>query len=635
MRSAIARRLVSLGASCAERPWRVIGVWVVVIAVAVGLAAAFGARPSAGVDDPANTGAAHTGADARVIVQRSSGVFASGDLDALRARLLEVPAAASVSAPRLAARGDTALITVRYRLGAGEIGGSRGRNELERAVAPFRGDGVRIEIGGEVPEQHTDDGPATEKLAVLVALGLLCAILGSPAAVAVCATVALFGIGTGLALLTMLGGALPLATVAPYVSVLIGVVISADYVLLFLAQFREALQGGLHPRAAAAEANGRAGGSVVIAGLTVTVCLPLGSQLLSAPTLSTVSYAVAAVVVGIVAVVVTVVPAMCGAFGHRVARQAATARRPRKRTRSVATVASTVLVLVLLAVPVTGLRTWPRSAGSWATTDTIRRAYDVTADAFGPGANGPFTVVVEASAWPVGPLVTALRRTGDFAFVSDPDYDARHSLRLFTVEARSAPDDAATVTALRRLRAALPDGATVTGLTAYFADLSTSLDRRFLLMMLAVVALAEAVVVAFTDPVGAATAGATKLLGLAATYGAMVVLFQWGWGTAILGLPAAVPMSTWAAVLAFVIVFASSTNHEVFTVSEARNSHVAAAGGLVAIAILLAFALDPDIVVRMLCIGAAVGILIDVFAVRLVLFPGVMTMVRAKGWTPN
>jgi RND superfamily putative drug exporter len=285
------------------------------------------------------------------------------------------------------------------------------------------------------------------------------------------------------------------------------------------------------------------------------------------------------------------------------------------------------------------MRTWPRDAGSRSTSDTVRRAHDLIASNFGPGANGPFKLIVDASSTrfqSVATTVENVRETAGVATILAPVYSADRTATVYVIESTTAPASEATADTLRRIRAELPDGMYVTGLAPYFADVSDRFVRQLWVLIFVVIGIAAAcLAVAFRAPLLAITAGLVKLSAVAATYGVLVALFQWGWGAELLGLPGAVPVSSWAAVLIFVIVFGMCTDYEVFMLSriddlERRPPGVLSAAPVVisaatvVVAVFLAFALDPDVIVKMTCVGVAIGILIDVVAVRMILMPVMM-----------
>jgi putative drug exporter of the RND superfamily len=658
----------------------VIAVWTVVLAAAVGLAAGFGDRARddynawqtfepAGSDFLAKNFPDAAGANARVVVHASAGPLRNSDLAVLRDSLRAVPGVSAVSPPRMATTGDTALITVQYRVPVTEFRGGEGVAALQRAVAPFERADLRVELGGEVPENYTGDGGTLEQIVLLAAGVLLLVASGSLAAAGIALTLGAFGSGTGLALMWTLAGFTSVSPAAPFVVTALGLGCGIGYVLLFLARFRENQRCGCSARDAAAAANGSAGRAIVVAGTVVSVSLlTLLAGLV--PQFSSFGLATAVVIVAVTLAAVTLLPALCALAGHRlrpgwplkvgvpsrlVARRwvAHVAKRP------LPWAISALVVLLLAAAPALELRTWPRDAGSLATSDTVRRAFDLTAAEFGPGANGPFTVAVDVKR--VGPQrlarsIAEIRRNVGVARVSVPRYNAGRSTAVFTIEPLTGPGDEKTVVTLRAVRALLPSGMYLTGNTAYFAGVSDELAHRLWLLIVVVVAMAVVLLtIAFRAPVAAILTGALSLLSLTATYGVLVATIQWGWGAEVFGLPGAVSISSWAAVLMFIALFGLTTDYQVFISSRVREewiatgnagvavsrgfastAHVVVASGAIAGGMFGAFALDPDSIVKIMCLGVAVGLFVDVALVRMILLPAALTLLgRSTWWMPR
>jgi RND superfamily putative drug exporter len=572
-----------------------------------------------------------------------------------------MPGVSAVSTERVSKAGDVALVNVLYDIPINDIPGSSGVDALRQAIAPVQRSGVQIELGGEVPENYTADGGTLERVALIAAVCLFVVVCGSVVAVGIASAVQILGVGTGLALMFVITGlGVATSTAAPMIATILGFAVGVDYVLLYLSRFRGYRRLGHDVRTAAAEANGSAGRLMVIAGGTVIVSL-LGLRIVGISQFSNFGFSTALVVAAVVLTTVTIAPAVCGLVGRRLPQADSTKSEAfhRRWTRGWAeqlvkrplcwSVAA-VLALLLLAAPVVDMRTWPRDAGSRSTSDTGRRAHDLIAANFGPGANGPFKLVVDARSTSLRSVTTTvenLRETAGVATILAPVYSADRTAAVYVIESTTAPASEATADTLRRIRAELPDGMYVTGLAPYFADVSDRFVRQVWVLILVIMGIAAAcLAVAFRAPLLAIAAGFVKFSGIAATYGVLVALFQWGWGAELLGLPGAVPLSSWAAVLIFIIVFGTCTDYEVFMLSridddchgvERRQmgilsaSPVVISAATVVVAVFLAFALDPDVIVKMTCVGVAVGILIDVVAVRMILMPVMMLKLGRRG----
>lgn len=699
----MSRFLGRLGGAAAAHPWRTIVTWLVVLVAAVGLAFAFGGEtqddynvagsPSqAGTDFLTDRFPEMSGTDARVVVHdREGDRLDPAALTALRDRLVRVPDVTSVAPPRLSADGDTAVLAVQYDVPVTDYKGSEGVDALRSATATTEAAGLQVELGGQVPENQGSPGGTAELIGIAAALVILVLAFGSFVSAGLPLAVALIGLGVGSAGITLLAAATDVSTIAPTVASMVGIGVGIDYALLLVTRFAEGLRSGLDPRTAAARANATAGVSVVFAGTTVFASL-LGLRLAGLPVYSSFGYATLAVVVAVMLTAVTMVPALCGLAGYRVLRRrdrdaaravaaamaAGTAVAP---SRDVAEAASSertrrwaervgrrplpwalaaLIGLLALAAPVLDMRTWPQDAGSQPTSNTTRVAYDLLAAEFGPGANGPFLIALDPAQAGTGgltELVTQLSAAPGVAQVAPPVTNAAGDAALIVLEPATGPQGERTSELLTRLRAdVLPEGAHVTGLTPVFADISDRLAERLWLVVAFVVGLSLVLLtIVFRSIVVSLKAAAMNLLSVAAAYGVMVAVFQWGWGAELLGLPHAVPVSSWMPILMFTILFGLSMDYEVFLLSRVREDWLATgdprgsvvrglastgrvitSAAAIMVAVFAGFAMEPDVTVKQLGVGLATAVLIDATVVRMILVPATMALLgRANWWLPG
>jgi putative drug exporter of the RND superfamily len=698
--------LSRIGGAVAAHPWRTVVGWLLALAVTFGLSTAFGGTPR---DDyriagaPAQIGSdllaerfpERAGADARVVVHdRSDRPIDPATLTALGAALARVEHVSVVSPPRVSADRGTALIEVNYDVLVTEFTGSEALDALEVAAAATEKSGLQVEFGGQVAENFTAPSGTAEAIGVLAALVILVLTFGSVVAAGLPLAVAAAGLGVGFAGIGLLSAVINVSITAPTIATMVGLGVGIDYALLLVTRYAEGLRAGLDRRAAAAAANGTAGLSVVFAGTTVVVSL-LGLKLAGLSTYASFGYATLLVVIAIMAASVTLVPALCSLAGRRVlprgqrrsaradstdstdstepaaggAVAAVTApQRPgvtqrwaqRVGRRPLPWALAAGVLLLMLAAPALELRTWPQDAGSQPTSSTVRQAYDLVTDKFGPGANGPLVVVAETSR--LGPdgvegLTRRLAAEPGVTAVAPPLLDPDRRTALIVVQPTTGPQDERTTQLLDRLRASvLPPGAHVTGLTAVFADISQRLADRLWVVVAFVVAVSLLLLtVVFRSVVISIKAAVMNLLSVAAAYGVMVVVFQWGWGAEQLGLPHAVPVSSWVPILMFTILFGLSMDYEVFLLSRVREdwlatgdphgsvvrglagtARVITSAAAIMVAVFLGFALDPNVTVKMAGVGMATAIAIDASLVRMVLVPATMAMLgRANWWLPG
>ena len=699
--------LFRLGGAAAEHPWRVISTWLGILAAIFTLSLLVGGSPrddynvpgspaQAGTDFLTGHFAERSGTDARVVIHSNDGQVAADDLASVSDRLRELNGVGVVDPPRMSADGDTALISISYDIPVTDFTGSEGIDALEAATAPLRDAGLQVELGGQVAENFSAPSGTAEAVGIIAALIILVIAFGSVVAAGLPLAVAMVGLGIGSSLIAIMAAFTSVSTTAPTIASMVGIGVGIDYALLLVSRHVEGLKEGLSIPEAAARANGSAGVSVIFAGTTVLASL-LGLRLAGLPIYSSFGFATLAVVSSVMVTAVTLVPALCGLAGYRLLRRkdrevlilrqqlaSGTAVHGRKYIgrhrpmlarfaptltakwaarigrRPLPWAIGALAILLLLAAPVLNMRTWPQDAGSQPESNTTRQAYDLVAAEFGPGANGPFVLAVDTSQYPVCALPDLFAQVSaepGVAAVAPPVVNAAGDAALIVVQPTTAPDDEATTELLQRLRTqVLPSGVMVTGLVPIYADISERLADRLWVVVAFVVALSLILLTSiFRSVVVAVKAAVMNLLSVAAAYGVMVAVFQWGWGSSLLGLPHAVPVSSWVPILMFTILFGLSMDYHVFLLSrisedwlatgEAHGSvvrglaltgRIITSAAAIMVAVFIGFALDADITVKMMGFGMAVAVFVDATLVRMVLVPASMSLLgKANWWLPG
>jgi RND superfamily putative drug exporter len=696
-----------VGGAAARHPWRTIAAWLILIVALFGLKTAIGGQyqdnytlpgaPSqAGADFLRANFPQVSGTDARVVIHAPDGHRVDpAVLTGVRADLARLPGVSAVAPPLLSRGGDTALIDVQYSVPVTYFHGTSGLDALNRAAAPARADGLQVALGGTVPENAVLATSVTDGIGVVVALIVLILVLRSLVAAGLPLVVGIAGLGAGTSVTLLVGRGIQISTEAPTVAAMVGLGVGIDYALLLVARHVEGLRAGLSPVQAAEQAARTAGSSVLIAGLTVVVSL-LGLQLSTLETYATIGYATAICVAAVMLAGLTLVPALCALAGQRILprrdRLALAGARPgdvtgaargdvagdgearhrsvpgvenaARRTRTEAwavrvtrrpalmALASTA-VLLALAAPVLGMRTWPDDAGSQPAGNTVRQAYDLVSAAYGPGANAPLLVAIDLTQdHAPGALAAQLRGLPGVAAVTQPVTSPAGSAAVFTVQPATAPSDPATVRLLDRIRADAPRGVFVTGTEAVNADVTARLADRLWAVIAFVVALSLLILTALLRaPVNALKAAALNLLSVGAAYGVVTAIFQTDTGARLLGLPHGTPVSTWVPMLMFAVLFGLSSDYEVFLLSRVREgwlatgdpreavvrglgatARVISSAAAIMVAVFLGFVADPDVTVKTVGVGMAAAVLIDATLIRLVLAPAAMVLLGRAGW---
>lgn len=673
------RILYRLGHSTAAHPWRTISAWIVTVVVAFGLAGAFGgtfhddydvegARAQTGIEQLRAHVPDGGGTSAQVVVHDRAGTpLDSADLDALAQRLHEIDHVVQVSPPRMSEDGDTALVTVAYDVPVTDpdLVGADGYDPLKEAIEPLRDAGLQAELGGELPGSTESTMKGTGELAgVIAALVILVIAFGSVVAAGLPVAVALMGLGVGSAGVTLLAGTMDVSTAAPTVATMVGLGVGIDYALLLVTRHVEFLQQGLHKHEAAGRAMATAGRSVVFASLTVLISL-MGLKLGGLPVYSTFGYATAIAVVSVLAAAVTLVPALCGLAGSRLLpRRTRKGRARAEKTpltarwasrvvqRPVAFGLAALMFLLLLAAPVLGMRTWPQDGSSNSKETSVRQAYDLIDAEYGAGANGPFTIVVDTAKADPQAVADQVAAEPGIVGVTPPVVTPDGAIAVFEAEPEFGPAEPEIEGLVSDLRADLPDGVEVTGLTPFFADIVGLLDGRLWLVVGFVVAVSVLLLaMMFRSVVVPVKAAVMNLLSIAASYGVLVMVFQWGWGGSLVGVDHPVAVSSWIPILNFAILFGLSMDYEVFLLSRIREfwlttgdatasverglaatGRVISAAAAIMVVVFLGFSTEADTVVKQLGFGMAVAIVLDATVVRMVLVPATMTLLGKWNW---
>ncbi len=658
------------------RPWRTLAAWVLVLGAVIGLAAAFGgpaqedwdvpdARAQVGIDQLRDHLPGYGNASAQVVVHDGT-ALAPATLTDLGADLAALDHVDTVLPPRVSEDGRTALVVVQYDVPVTHADIYQDIDPLEDAVDPFREDGLQVELGGDLPSTAVGSIEGRgELIGIVAALLILLLLFRSVVAAGLPVLVAIGGLALGLTGVTVLCGLMSVSPTAPTVASMVGLGVGLDYALLLLVRLRENLDAGADLVEAAARAHRTAGRAVVLAGTTVLVSL-MGLRLAGLRTFAAFGFATAIAVVAVVLSVLVLVPSLAGLLRRWIRPRAVRKGRAPVRTshraerwangvarRPVMWAVLAATVLLALAAPVLDLRTWPGSGSDEPTSSMLRRAHDLTVEGFGAGAPAPLLVVVDNERiTDVGAVVTGLEADPEIASVGEPVVSPDGALTLVQAEATFTDNDERTADLVDRVRGDLPEGAELTGSLALWVDIVDLLSLRLWLVIAFVVGISMLMLtVMFRAPVVALKAALVNLLSVAAAYGVLVVIFQWGWGLGLLGVDHTLPISTWLPILMFTILFGLSMDYEVFLLSRIREDYLrtgdavgSVARGLAAtsavittaaavmVMVFLGFAAETGVFFKMMGLGMAVAIALDATLVRMVLVPATMALLGDRNW---
>ncbi|OZM70487.1 hypothetical protein CFN78_25350 [Amycolatopsis antarctica] len=551
------------------------------------------------------------------------------------------------------------------------------REALLATAEPGRAAGLQVEFGGDAA-QGIPEVAATEGLGVAIAAVVLVITFGSLIAAGLPLLTALIGIGVGMAGITTASGFLDLNSNTPVLALMLGLAVGIDYALFIVSRHRHEIGIGRSPEQAAARAVGTAGSAVVFAGLTVIIALA-GLTVVGIPFLGEMGIAAALTVAIAVLIALTLLPALLGFAGDRVNGSKIRVRRGKPGAvpfgerwarfvarRRVPVLLASIAGLAVLAIPAASMQLGLPDDSTAAPDSTQSKAYGLVSGSFGEGANGPLTVVVDAqgSGDRQAVIIGAAGRIStlpDVLAVTPPQPNQQGDTAILNVIPKSGPSSEQTeqlVADIRELSGQLGDGASlaVTGQTAANIDVSEKLADAMLPYLALIVGLAFILLMlVFRSLVVPIKATVGFLGSVAATFGAVVAVFQWGWLKDVLGVESTGPIMSMLPILLIGVLFGLAMDYQVFLVTRMREEHVhgaapvdamitgfrhgarvVVAAALIMVSVFAGFVLAADTLIQSIGFALAFGVAIDAFVVRMALVPAVMALLgKAAWWLPR
>ncbi|MFE4330108.1 MMPL family transporter [Streptomyces sp. NPDC056831] len=600
----------------------------------------------------------------------------------------ELPGVGAVTGPygasgagQISEDGHTAYATITFDRQSDDIPVQQARAVVDTAKAAA-GDHLQVELGGsavaltEAPSAHF-----SEAIGVVVAAVVLFLAFGSLAASMLPIATALVSVGTAYAGIVLLGHVMTVADFAPMLGMLIGLGVGIDYALFIVTRHRRGLRRGMTVAEAAQNAVATTGRSVVFAGATVCMAL-LGMLILRLGFLNGVAIAASLTVVLTVAASVTLLPALLSFIGMR-----ALSRRERRRLaergpqpelptgfaarwsafverRPKLLGAFAAVVMLVLALPTFSLHLGTSDQGNNPSSSTTRQAYDLLAEGFGPGVNGPLTIAAQLDGaddrLAMDGLPDVLRATDGVASVGPVTYNNSGSAAFITVVPNSSPQSRETSALVGRLRTdVLPQAeantslrAHVGGVTAGYDDFARIIIGKLPLFIGVVIGLGCLLLLLAFRSIGIPLkAAAMNVAAVASSFGVVVAIFQWGWGSELLGLGSSGPIEPFLPVIMVSVLFGLSMDYQVFLVGRmyeewletgdnrravrvglAETSRVINSAAVIMISVFLAFVLSGDRVIAMFGIALAAAVALDAFVLRTLLVPALMHLLGGANW---
>ncbi len=582
-------------------------------------------------------------------------------------------------ASQLSKNGMVGYINVTLDRNLGQVTKADAEDLADAATKPIEAAGMKAATGGslgQVVDEETSDTSAG--IGILAAIVILLLTFGSAVAMGVPVLTALFGLATSLGVITLLGHVFGIPDTGPVLATMIGLGVGIDYALFIVTRHREGLSSGLDMRDSIAQAVATSGAAVVFAGFTVMIAL--GSLAVAGiPIVTAMGVTSALAVFVAVLIAVTLLPALLSLLGARLNALRLPWRKgdedpdgsPRWASfaravcgRPWIALAASLIVLVPLAYPVTKLELGQPDTDALPKDDTQRVAYDLLADGFGAGFNGPLLVAAKIDKGDKDQAITkleqGLKTTKGVALVTPSQTNSTGDVALITLFPTSGPSDQATSDLVSTLRTTtVPQAlkgtdatAYVGGITAGYVDLADRISDSLPYLILLVIGLSFLLLlIAFRSVVLPLSAAIMNLLSVGAAYGVITLVFQEGHGAGLLGLEGPVPVVSYVPLMMFAILFGLSMDYEVFLLSrirehfdEGESTHDAVVHGLatsarvitaaasIMVLVFGSFILQDDPTIKQFGLGMSVAVLLDATIVRCLLVPSLMVILGARNW---
>jgi RND superfamily putative drug exporter len=575
--------------------------------------------------------------------------------------------------------GKIAYATIQYDVPNNKLDKEKTR-EIISIAQGAAGNGLEVQLGGNtIQEAEQEEGDSSFGIGLLAAAIILLLTFGSFVAMGLPILTALFALGVGLSLVALGTHVFNTANFAIVLAAMIGLGVGVDYALFILTRFLNGLHDGLDKQEAAIKAVDTAGRAVLFAGVTVIISL-LGMFLLGLNFLYGVAMAAALAVLFTMIAALTLLPALLTIAGNWVNRLRIPglgagarsineaswwfrwSRRIQRRPWLAALLSGGFLIL--LCVPTLSLRLGTNDAGTEPPNKTTRKAYDLLAEGFGPGFNGPFVMVAalpgKGQDEGLVQLKKALENEEGVAGTTSITLNPAENTGLFQVYPTTSPQSADTTDLLDHIRGSVippieaKTGAQlhVGGVNAIFEDFGEAIAEKLPLFIGVVVFLsALLLMIVFRSIWVPLKAVVMNLLSIGAAFGLVVAVFQWGWGASLIGVDNTGPIISFFPIFLFAIVFGLSMDYEVFLMSRiheewehrkdateavtrglALTGRVITAAAAIMVTVFASFMLGDERIIKLFGLGLSSAVLIDAVVIRTMLVPAIMQILGERAW---
>ena len=693
--------LYRLGHTCVRYRWIVLAFWIGLLASAAIGAQAAGGELSEEFDLPGTeSGAAldllkerfpaQSGSTARVVAEAPEGQKLIDFADEFSGGLEDILILPGVVAPpdpssivTVSEDGRVAFAEIKFEEEAQFVPKEQveALKETARRLAPPV---VKVSFGGDaITAAEETEPPASEAIGLAVAVVVLLIVFGSVIAMGLPMITALIGVGIGILGITITSAVIELNVTAPTMATMIGLAVAIDYALFIVTRHRQFLHTGHTVSEAAARANATSGAAVVFAGMTVVIAMA-SLFVVGIPFLTVMGLSAAATVAIAVLIAITLIPAFLGFAGENIDKltipglKASTGEEADSESgfsawfahlvteRPLAFLTAGLALMAVLAIPALSLELGLPDDGTLPDDSTQRQAYDTLTRAFGPGFNGPLTLVVDLSETQdsestLAAIAEAAATDPNIQDVASPVINQQGDTAIIAATPTTGPSDAETADLVHRLRdEVLPPAVEgtgadvlVAGSTALNVDISDKLTGALFPFMGLVIGLTFLVLLlAFRSIIVPIKAAIAILLSIAASFGVLVAVFQWGWFGGLVGVQGDLPIVSFLPLFMFAVLFGLSMDYEVFILTRIKEDYthngnlarrsvltgltasarVITAAAAIMISVFAAFVLGDNVIIKMLGVGLAVAVFLDATVVRMMIVPSVMTLFDKTAW---
>ncbi|MBV9365363.1 MAG: MMPL family transporter [Solirubrobacterales bacterium] len=576
----------------------------------------------------------------------------------------------------------TGYISVTLAVPPGSLSKSDAQAIIDAAAKPAEAAGLQVETGGQLGQKVSK--PSTESselVGIIAAMVILTITFGTITSMLLPIVTAIFALASTLAVIRILGHVLTVPTVAPTLATMIGLGVGIDYALFIVTRHFRGLHDDLPMDESITRAAATSGGAVFFAGCTVTIAL-VSLAVAGTPLVTTMGLMAAIAVVVAVLAALTLLPAELALLGRHInslrVRHPASDEEVRNglwakwardiAKRPIVAGLAALAILIPLTIPLLSLTLGQQDTAALSTSTTARRAYDLLSTNFGPGVNGPLLIAVTlgspAQNGTNDPRLATLQKdvasTGGVVGVSPMQLDKAGTTAYFNAIPKAGPAENQTTDLVNKLReSTIPTAekgtdlrAYVGGITAGYVDLATRISAKLPLQIAVVIALSFLLLIlAFRTVVVPAQAAVMNLLSIAASYGVLTAIFQFGWLSGVIGLPGKVPIVSYVPLFMFAILFGLSMDYEVFLVSQIEehvhagednkssvvsglvtSARVITAAALIMVFVFGSFVLNGDPTIKQFGVGLAVAVILDATIVRCLLVPALMVLMGNRNW---